>query len=812
MEGFGRDLRFAIRVLLKSPGVTGIALLTIGIATGANATVFGFVSALLLRPAPGVSDPRSLVSVYTSDYSSGPYGDSSYPDYLSIQADATTLTQVSAERSSAAGNVMVGDTAQRVAVSEVTGEYFAMLGVRPVLGRLLVADDVRAAAPAAVVLGHSLWRDTLGSNEAVLGSAITVNGRSYTVVGIAADGFAGLDLGHAVQAWVPLLPPVESPRERENRSLAVIARLREGATLEEADAQLATIAARLADTYPESNRGTLQAPTLPRAIIPVRHSRLPPDVRPTVAAIGAVLMGAVALVLAMACANVAGLLVSRTIARNREMAVRLALGAGRSRVIRQLLAESLLLGIAGGLCGLLLSLWTSDVLPSFFPAEQARLLDTSVDIRTIAFIGAISIGASLLFGIFPALNASGSVTGASLRGASGQMSAGRSGARLRRLLVGAQVGSAVILLVCSALLVRSLINALVADLGFGTRNGVVASVDARELDDTQALLYFDEVLEHVRSLPGIQAAAWVQTLPLARASRRGFKIEKYQPRPGEDMELVVNVVSPGYFEAMQIPLRAGRTFDPHDRGDRQPVAMVNDLFANRFFAGDALGGRITDSGGRTMEIVGVVQSHKYLTVQEPPVATVYYPLAQMPIKGIRLVARVTGRPSPMIDPIRREMVAINKRVTVFRTIPLADHLNESVAADRLTASLVAVCGGIALLLATIGVYGVVAYAVVRRSKEIGIRVALGARPRDVIRLILAEGFSVTGAGLALGLVGAAAAAQALGSLTPLYGVNALDPMTYAAVPAVLIIVTLVAAGPPTRRALRLDPNVVLRQE
>jgi predicted permease len=811
MEGFVRDLRFAGRVLVKSPGVTATALLTIGIATGANATVFGFVSALLLRPAPGITDPRSLVSVYTSDYSSGPYGDSSYPDYLSLKTDATTLTQVSAERSSAAGNLLVGDTAQRVAVSEVSGEYFEMLGVRPALGRLLTSSDISATAPPVVVVGHALWQQTLGGNEAVLGSSITVNGRSCTVVGIAAPAFEGLDLGNAVHAWVPLFAPQDSPGERGNRSLTIVARLRRGATLGEVDAQLSTIAARLAAAYPQTNRGTLQAPTEPRAIIPLHHSRLPPDVRPTVAAIGAVLMAAVALVLGMACANVAGLLVSRTIARDREMAVRLALGAGRSRLVRLLLAESLMLGIAGGLSGLLLSLWTSDVLPSFFPAEQARMLDTSVDAQTVAFIGALAVGASLLFGIFPAIQASRSVSGAALRG-SGQFSDGRGGTRLRRLLVGSQVAAAVILLVCSALLVRSLVNSLVADLGFGTRDGVVASVDASELSDTQALQYYDEVLERVRALSGVQAAAWAQTLPLSRASRRRFTIAAYQPRPGEDMELVINVVSPGYFETMQIPVRAGRTFDWRDRAGGQGVVMVNDLFANRFFAGDALGGRLTDSFGHALEIVGVVQSHKYITVQEPAVATVYYPLAQAPIQGMRLIARVGGRPLAMIDPIRREMMNVNKRVTVFRTIPLANHLNEAVASDRLTASLVAVCGGIALLLATIGVYGVVAYAVARRSKEIGIRMALGARPLDVVRLILAEGFSVTGGGLALGLVGAAIAAQALGSLTPLYGVNALDPMTYAAVPAILVLVTLVAAGPPTRRALRLDPNVVLRQD
>jgi predicted permease len=545
----------------------------------------------------------------------------------------------------------------------------------------------------------------------------------------------------------------------------------------------------------------------------LRHTRMPPEFRPMVAAVGAVLMAAVMLVLAIACANVASLLVSRAIARDREMAVRLALGARRSRLVRQLLTESLLLGIGGGICGLLLSLWTTDVLPSFFPAEQAQMLDTSVDVRTIAFITVLSVASSLLFGLAPALHASGNATTASLRGSGGPTSDGRGGTRLRRMLVGAQIAASVVLLVCSGLLVKSLVNALSADLGFGTREGVVATVEVpNEFSAINGLVYYETLVERLRSLPGVQAAALVQTLPLSRGSRRGFQVEGYQAEPGEDMELVINVVSSGYFETMQIPMRVGRSFDSRDRMDGARVVIVNDLLANRFFGGDALGRKLTDSRKRALEIVGVVQSHKYLTVQEPPVPTVYYPLEQDPQARMRVIARVDRAPLGMIEPIRREIATVNNKVPVFRTVPLSTHLDEAVASERLTASLVAVCGGMALLLATIGVYGVVAYAVVRRSKEIGIRVALGARPRDVVRLILAEGLGVTVIGMVLGLAGAALAARALGTVTPLYGVSALDPLTYLAVPAIFVSVALIAAAPPARRALRLDPNSVLRQE
>jgi putative ABC transport system permease protein len=811
VDSLVQDVRYALRMIVKSPGTTAIALLTIGIATGANATVFGFVSALLLRPAPGVADPGSLISIYTSDYSSGPYGSSSYPDYLSLKSDVPAFAQIAAQLDDS-GVVQVDNTVARVPVASVTGEYFALLGVGPALGRLLTPADTAASAPPVVVIGHGFWSRSLAANPSIVGTPLTSNGQTFTIVGVLAEGFGGLDLGQAVEVWRPLIAPPAAPGERGNRSLSIVARLSATSSLVDAQAQVSALAVTLAQAYPETNRGTLAAPAEPRPMIALRHTRLPPDFKPMVAAVAAILMAAVGLVLVIACANVAGLLVSRAIARDREMAVRLALGAGRSRLVRQLLTESLLLGIGGGACGLLLALWTSDVLPSFFPAEQASLLDTSVDTGTVAFIAIMSIASSLLFGLAPALQAS-DTTALSLRAGSGRGSDGRGSARLRRLLVGAQVAMAVVLLVSSGLLVKSLTNALAADMGFGTREGVVATVELPPtLEESQGLQFYAAVLERVRSMPGVHAAAFVRTLPLSRASRRGFRIEGYEAKPGEDMELVINVVSDGYFETMQIALRAGRAFDSRDRGGRAPVAIVNDLLAKRFFAGNALGRRITDSGGRVLEIVGVVQSHKYLTMQEPPVATVYYPLEQEYRPRMTLAARVDGPALGMVDPIVRAMSAVNPRIPVYRSMLLSAHLDESVAADRLTASLVALCGGMALLLATIGVYGVIAYAVVRRSREIGIRVALGARPPDVVRLILGEGVRVIGGGVALGLVAAALTARALGSLLPLYGVGPTDPLTYATVPALLLGVALLAAMAPARRALRLDPNAVLRQE
>jgi predicted permease len=813
MDALLQDLRYAIRMIVKSPGITAIALLTIGVATGANATVFGFVSALLLRPAPGVADPGSLVAIYTSDYSSGPYGDTSHPDYVSMKSELRAFAAIAAEQQTSTGVVQIADSVERAGVAAVTGDYFALLGLKPALGRTLTAADALPDAPPAVLISDGLWRRTTGHDASILGRSLTANGVAYTIVGVLPEGFNGLDLGRPTQVWMPLVPPPASPDERQNRGLSVIARLRSGVTIREAQAQVDALAGRLATAYPDTNLGTLQAPTAPRPMFAVKHSQLPPEFRPMVQAIGTILMGAVTLVLVIACANVAGLLVSRAITRDREMAVRLALGAGRSRIVRQLLTESLVLGLGGGVCGLLLALWTADLLPSFFPAEQAQMLDTSVDIRTILFIGAISIAGSLIFGLAPALHASSASTALSQRATTGRASDSRGGARIRRILVAGQVAAAVVLLVASGLLVKSLANALEADLGFGTRDGVIATAELPPtFTDVQGQHYFAAVLERVRGLAGVRSAAFVRNLPLSRSSRRGFRIDGYAPKPNEDMELVINVASDGYFETMQIPVRAGRTFDARDRAGAPPVAIVNDVLANRFFAGNAVGKRVTDSSGRVLDIVGVVQSHKYLTVQEPAVPTVFYPLAQEHRLRMTLVARVDGAPSGMIDPIRRVMKAVDSKIPVDRTMPLSSHFDESVASDRLTASLVALCGGMALLLATLGVYGVIAYAVVRRSREIGIRVALGARPPDVLRLVLAEGLGVTGVGVSLGLAAAAATAHAIGTLTPLYRVAPTDPLTYAAVPALLLGVALLAALPPARRALRLEPNSVLRQD
>jgi predicted permease len=812
MESVLQDLRYALRVLARAPAFTAVTVLTIGIGTGANASVFGLVSALLMRPASGVVDPSSLVSIFTSDFSSGPYGESSYPDYLSLKSETTVFTAMAAEQDDPTGVVRARDIVERVRISSVTGEYFQVLGVDARAGRLIGPGDTAAHAAPVAVLGHAFWRRALAADPAVLGSSLTLNGHTYTVIGIASELFAGLDLEGATELWIPLRPSTGAADDRDNRFLSIIARLRPGSSLAEARTQVSAIAARLAEAYPETNRGTLGAPEAPRPIAVLKHTRLPPEYRSMVTTLGAILLTAVGLVMLIACANIGSLLIARVTVRDREMAVRFALGAAPSRVIRLILTESLLLGLAGGAVGLLCSLWTADLLPAFFPPEQAQLLDTAVDSASIVFIVALSIASALLFGLAPAIHAARLARSETLRSGLSGVSSVVTRTRMRSVLVSLQVTLAVILLIGAVLLTQSVVKGQNADPGFATREAVLASVELpqAEFSPQQGLLYYQSALERVRQLRGVQAASFVRTLPTSQHARRGFRMDGYVPQPGEYIELNFNIVSPGYFETLQIPVIAGRTFEDIDRPGGRPVVVVNELLADRYFDGRPIGKRLTDSSGVVLEIVGVVGNTVDLTVQSPPVPVVYYPVAQSYASRMTLIAATAGEPLTLSEAVRSELTSVNRNVPVFRITSLSAHMSEASVDSRLAAALVGACGAMALLLAIVGVYGVIAYAVARRQREIGLRLALGARPWHIVQLVLGEGLTVIASGIILGLGGAALSTRALDSM--LYGVTASDPLTYVIVPTMLALVAAIAACAPARRALSVEPNTVLREE
>jgi predicted permease len=810
MDVLLQDVRYALRALGRSRGFTFAALLTLALGTGANAAVFSFVNALLLRPAAVVRDPGMLYSVFTSDFSSGPYGATSFPDFLSMRDDSPAFASAAAFREGAAV-LRDGEAVERLRVMEVSGEFFDVLGLRPAHGRLLGQADVAAGAPAAIVIGHTLWQRVYGSNPSAVGRVVTLDGQPATIIGIAPPRFDGLNLGGVFEAWRPLPERVGEPRLRGTRGLSVIARLPEGTNMATAQARLDGLAASLAREYPDTNMGTLQDPKRPRAMTLVRHSRLHPSVRGTVAMLGAVLMSAVGLVLLVACANVASLLLSRATARSREIATRLALGASRSRLLRQLLTESLIIGGVGGGLGMLFALWTADVLPSFVPAEQARLLDTHVDARVLAFTAGLSLLAGFLFGLAPALHALRPEAQAALRSDGARTSDGGAGF-VRGALVLVQVALTFVLIVSSGLLVQSVTNALSADLGIGTRNALTAAVEipGTTLGAEQGAVYLAQALERVRAVPGIESASYVRSLPLAGAGRRGFTLEGYQPRPGEDTELNLNVVEHQYFETLRVPIVDGRTFNAGDAAGAAPVAIVNDVLAQRYFGGRAVGRRLRDARGADMEIVGVVRTGKHRSIHELPLPVVYYPLAQSYIPRLSLVARTSGDPAAHAEHVRRTLQETHRSLAVFRVMTLSDHLAEALGAERLTASLMTAAGALALTLAIVGVYGVIAYGVVRRRREIGVRVALGARPFDVVRLVVSDGLRVTLIGIAVGTVAALGATRLLAS--QLFGVGARDLATFVASALILAAIAVLAAWAPAQRAVLLDPATVLRQD
>jgi predicted permease len=816
LEDLWRDLRYGLRILLKKPGFTSIAVLTLALGIGANAAIFSLVNALLLRPVEGVEAPERLVSIYTSDYSSGLYGGSSYPDYLDFRDQADAFTGLAAFEDTVA-NLTFGGEAERLRGQAVTGNYFSVLGVRPAAGRTLLPADDAGGAPQVVVISHGLWRRRFNSDRGLVGTGLMLDGRTYTLVGVAAENFKGTRLGPtSPDFWVQLArPDTASPDARGNRGIDIVGRLRDGVTLEQAQEQVSAVAARLAREYPDTNMGTLGRPDEPRPVTVTPETRLGPQRQKAVWAVSAVLLAVVTCVLLIACANVANLMLVRASTRGREMAVRLALGAGRLRLVRQLLTESLCLALAGGAAGLLIARWTADLLPTFFPRDDAAALDFSLDWRVIAFTASVSLLSGAFFGLTPALRATRPDLVPALKDAGGAPVGGRRRLSLTNALVVAQVALSLVLLVGAGLFIRSLLKAVSADLGFTTENVLVARLDLRgeEAEAGKGQLFYRELQERVGALPGVRSVGLARIVPLSGGGmRRGTIIEGYEPRPGEDVEINMNVVSPGYFGTVGIPLAAGRDFGAQDVKGGPGVVIVNEEFARRYFSdGSPLGKRLRiDSEGPFLEVVGVARDSKYRNLREDPLPFFYVPLAQNYAPGMALLVRTEVAPAAVAPLIRAEVQGLNKSVPVFGVGTLEGHLAAALATERMLALLLSLFGGAALLLAAVGIYGVISYAVVRRTREIGVRMALGARARDILRMVVGQGMSIVFAGGALGLALALALTRVLRSM--LYGVSATDPLTFGMIAVLLTAVALLACYVPARRATRIDPLAALRHE
>ena len=799
------DLRYSIRALPRSPAIAAILLGSLAVGTGANATVFSLVNALLFRAPAGVADPRTLVAVYTSQFDGGPYGSTSYPDFESIRANRQTFTSAAAIDDHALVTWRAAEVSERVRVAAVSADFFTTLGMQAARGQLSLGDP--SADVTDLVISYRLWQQGFGADESAIGQTVTLDDRPYRVVGVAPDRFAGLRLGRASEIWVPLRSDLLG--ERAERRLAVIARLSPGVRLSEAQRRMQAVAAELADRFPDSNRGSISGRDDPRWLTLGRHSRLDPVLRTRVALIGAAMLGATALVLLSACANAGSLLLSRATSRGREIAVRFALGATRRRLLKLLLTESLLVATLGGAIGLLFAMWTARGIPSLFPPEHAQMLETRLDPLAFAATLLISVLAGVGFGLTPALQATRPMMVLALRGDGSGASEAQGGARLRTILVTSQVALSVILLVATAVVVRSLTDALRADPGIA-RNVAIATIElpGRHADPIRGGRLIRESRERVAGLPGVEAVAWVSVPPLGRASTTRFVVYPGGTGTVESADLETNVASPDYFDAMQIGLLAGRGFDERDRPRSQPVVVVNDELARRYFRGSAVGEWLRDDQD-LVKVVGVVKSARYRTLQESPQPTVYYPLTQKYQANLSLVARTSGDPSALLGSVRRELVQTDEGVTVFRLVTLDTFLSEALALDRLTTGLVGTCGALALILAIIGVYAVMADVVARRTREIGVRVALGARPVQVVTLVYGQGLALTAAGLVTGFIAAFAGIKLLESITD--GTAGIDVRTIAAIPVALALMIVVAAVVPTMRALRINPTIALRE-
>jgi macrolide transport system ATP-binding/permease protein len=804
------DLRYSLRMLTKNPGVTAAAVLSLALGIGANATIFTWVESVLLNPLPGIPEADRLF-VLAGKSRNGDDRSLSYPNFRDIRAQATTFEPILQDDVLLA--VSDGQEADRAFAILVSGNYFDVLGTRPMLGRAFVkAEDQTPGGAPVLVLSYAYWQRRFGGQASVVGRSVKVNDRPYTIVGVMPADFLGTTLGLAPDAWVPMmqqpeLQPVGDRLEARGSGWAqALVRLRDGISLEAANAELETIRAALEREYSTNDGWRL-------SIIPVSNSPwgAPMALRPVLL----VLVGVVAAVLLIACANIANLLLSKAVGRRREIAVRMALGASRGRVVRQLLLESLMLSLLGGAAGLVVAWWSAGLLMVFVPPTDFPInLGIRVDGSVLAFTAMASIATGLVFGLVPALHASSPRMVQALREESGRTSAGAAKHRLRNGLVVAQVALCLVLLVGAGLFLQSLRRGAHLQPGFDPANVVMASFDVfpAGYDRARGLVFQRQLLDRLRSAAGIERAALARTIPLGFSgnSSTGIAIDGYQPKKDEEIVISFNEVSDGYFETLRIPIVAGRSFTERDVDGAVPAAIVNETMARRYWRdGDPVGRNIT-AGGERIQIVGVAKDGKYRSLSESPRPYMYFPLAQRYRSAVKLHVRSAGETGATLNTIRDVLREMDPDLPITETMPITDHLEQAIFAQRIAATLLGIFGALALTLAGVGLYGVMAYAVSERTHEMGIRLALGARPGELRGMVVASGMKVAAVGLAIGAAGAAAVSRLLTSL--LNGVSPTDPVTFAVVLATLAAVAFLAAFIPARRASLVDPIVALRYE
>jgi len=832
MDTIWQDVRYAVRTLVKTPAFTLAAIVSLAIGIGANTTIFTLLNTLFLNPLP-VARPSELVAVLTvASRNATQFGNLlplSYPNLEDFRERNSVLRDLAgyspplplalslSNRRAGAPGVTMDEQPQRVFAQLVTGNYFDVLGVRPAAGRFFRPDETRTRGTHPVaVIGYGLWQRRFGGSADAIGRTIALNRISFTIIGVAPEGFKGITSMFGPDLFLPSmmagpLQPKQSGSWLDERAAVVFntaGRLKPGVTIAQADANLKTIARALEQEYPESNAGR------DVTVLPITETTIFPGMRGMLLMAGGVLMAIVGLVLLVACSNVANLLLARAAARRQEIAMRLALGATRFRLMRQLVTESLLLGAAGGALGLLFGIWGRDLLWSARPAVVANnFVELKMDGHVFLFTLVLSLATGVLFGLLPARRASR----ADLVGALKQeppAAAGRRRLTLANALVVFQVAFSLVALVTAALFLRSLTRAHTIDLGYDTQSLAVVSMNLAQggYDEIRGQQFARDVRDKVALMPGVAAVSWSTNLPLWANLYRRVSLEGREAAKQADAPLAIVVtVDLDYFRTLGLGVTRGRDFTDADRERALPSAIVNERMAERYWPNQDPIGRTFrfDSEPIARHVVGVVKTIKYQTLGETPQPAVYLPLRQNPADGLVLYVRASGDPSQAIGTVQREVRAMDPHVLLENAASIDGIIDQSLWMMKIAAGLLAAFGALALALASVGLYGLVAYSVNQRRRELGVWMALGARPGDVLRLVLRDGMTLVLAGVVVGTGLSLLVTRALASL--LFGTSTADPASFAGASLLLAAVAFVGSYVPARRASRFDPLIALRE-
>jgi len=818
MRTLWQDIRIGARMLFKSPGFTLTVALTLGLGIGANAAVFSIINTMLLRPLP-VADPSGLYLLTTVHQENEQPHNVSWKDYADARDKRDIFADLAAYSINFAG-LSADNRADRIAVAYVTGNYFSMLGIAPGLGRLIQTNEgVTAGADPVIVLGHSLWRKRFNGDPSIVGRTVRINAKPFTVIGVVPESFTGTYTLIEFDAYMPfgMIDPETDYKElinrRDNHELRVIGRLTASTTPPQAQAAMDVLARQLEQQYPDTNK------TVRMRLVPERLGRPEPNNTDTMPYVAGVFLGLVALVLLVACVNVVNLLMVRASIRHREMALRAALGAGRLRLVRQLLTESLLLALIGGLAGAAVGRWVSSLITRIpFPADIPIRFDLPFDWRVFSYIAAIALAAGVIVGLLPAIRASRADLSDVLREGGRGLADGSSRQRLRAFLVVAQVAVSLVLLVAAGLFVRSVRNAQSVDFGFDHSRvlNVAMDVSQQRANEAQGRAFYKQVEDRVRVLPGVESVSYAYSVPLTYYNAAETIDVEGKPVPKEQRPPAVgyNVVGSDYFRTMGVSLLRGRAFTEHDDERGVRVVIVNQLMAERLWPGeDAIGKRFRMQGSDSawMEVIGISRNGKYTYIFEDPSMFFYIPLSQH-YRSLRVLQlRTAGSPEALAPLVQREIHSLNPDLPVYDVRSMRRSLDGGNGFFLLNmgAMFGAALGLLGLTLALVGIYGVVSYAANQRTQEIGVRMALGAQPRDILRLVVGQGLVLVAAGIGIGLLAAVGVSSMLRTL--LFGISSRDPLTYIAVPLVLGIMALLASYIPALRATRVDPMTALRQ-